>query len=472
MNGYSHNSNSYNDVTRIEEEESLQMALAIEASHESLRKDLEQQRSLKVARLLQQEEVDSELALAIKQSEDECTSRRINDAINSQVISQKVNRKEGCWDCLHCTFLNAPYEPRCHACGEKAPKHILTFQPMPSSIRFGVEIEILMSNGKKDGFTLKSIAKHLHQMSHPQQRVYFMGYTHQTMPDGCWKIVTDASIRENDSNNGDLCFELVSPVLCGDRGLKSLRSMMDNLRSLGIDANSSCGFHVHVDAEESSSSRHLLGNLKGLQSVCQCFVALENAFDLLVAHSWDSQDACHNRRANKNRFCKSNRFLAFQQQSNQQRWNTIANTTSKKQLVYLMNGRHSDRYRKLNLTNIIKHDRPSTVEFRQHGKVESTQEAEAWVRLILLFCQNSVTLPAKRNRCLLPQQSSTRNKDEMNALFQLIGCTGLQQLFVVDRRLFNEHRLLFNDWSCKVCRKRFRDCRSLSQHCTALNHHY
>ena len=136
-----------------------------------------------------------------------------------------------------------------------------------------------------------------------------------------------------------------------------------------------------------------------------------------------------------------------------------------KHLVDIMNPQN-DRYRKLNLTNLIKHDRPSTLEFRNHGGVENLQEAEAWVRFVLRFCQNAVRR-ASDEICLLSEYASVA--DEIRALFTLVGCEGLEQFFTVDRKLFFESRIK-NDWMCKVCKKKFSNSRSLSQHCISVRH--
>ena len=322
-----------------------------------------------------------------------------------------------------------------------------------------------MPRGKSDGFTLESIAGDLTRLG--PERVEFMGYTHNTTTSNCWKIVTDSSLQ---AGNHDLCFELVSPVLKGDgeRGLAQLRSIMDNVRSLGIATNASCGFHVHADAEEEQQS--VLANLDALKSISQCFVSLENAFDLLVTkNDTGTETETETRRTNRNQYCQSNR-LAFGRMSNKQRWNRIASAQSRGQLVRMMNPQY-DRYRKLNLVNLTKHDRPSTCEFRHHGGVQDLQEAEAWVRLVLLFCQNAATTTGDRTTskeiCLLSEEASV--KDELRALFDLVGCQGLEQVFTVDRKLFAD-KVIRNEWSCRVCKREFANSRSLSQHCEALGH--
>jgi hypothetical protein len=202
-----------------------------------------------------------------------------------------------------------------------------------------------------------------------------------------------------------------------------------------------------------------MAGLSALKALSQCFIAVENAFDLLV-----SNDNGARRRTNQNTYCRSNR-IAFAQKSNRQRWNEITSVRNKFQLVRKMNP-NNDRFRKINLTNIVKDNRPSTCEFRHHGGVQDLQEAETWVRLILGFCYNATNSDMAKG-CLLHEDAKV--KDEVRALFDLVGCQGLEQFFTVDRQLFAEERLK-NEWRCKICRRGFVSSRSLSQHCEAVGH--
>jgi len=396
------------------------------------------------------EEADKELAKALAASAEAAyTHDTLKETAQDWTHRLSEERNRGAWECPHCTLSNDPYQSHCIACYKDAPAHFLVYKPIPA-FRFGLEIELLISHGIRDGFTFESIARQLTKLGPPA--VVFRGYTHEVSAE--WKIVNDASLQHNNGNQ-DLCFELVSPVLQGESGLESLRSLMQNVRRLGIDTNASCGFHVHVDAESMT--------LESLKRIAQCFQALENGFDLLVALSWDQNCIASDRRANSNKYCGSNR-LAFGERSNYQRWQQIAGARSNAAVVQLMNP-NNDRYRKLNLTNITKPSRPSTCEFRHHGGIEDLPEAEAWVRLILAFCQNASG--PQGAACLLPEDSTP--KQELRALFDLVGCAGLEQFFVVERRLFAEHRFR-NEWVCGVCRRIFASSRSLSQHTAAVGH--
>jgi hypothetical protein len=395
----------------------------------------------------QQRTEEQEFASALVVSQE--VARHTEEVLTSQAMSESEamstsqlrEQSQGSWDCQQCTLTNLPYAPVCGACAAKPPAHVLVFSKLPD-LRFGVELELLIDGGMDDGLTLESIARDLHRLGPPFVR--YCGYSHETTD--YWKIVTDASISENQPSR-DLACELVSPVLQGEEGLQSLRNMLDHVRRLGIATNKTCGFHVHVDAEHGSP----LERLPALRRVSQCFCSVENAFDLLVPPD----------RRNTNRYCQSNR-LAFGERSNRQRWDCIQQVNSKTALVQWMN---PDRYRKFNLTNLTKPSRPSTVEFRQHAGVQDIQQAEAWVRLVLVFCIQAAV--ATKPKCLLPEGASPR--DELRALFELLDCPGLEQFYMVERRLYAQDRLQ-NKWNCRTCHRSFSNSRSLSQHRAAVGH--
>ena len=126
-----------------------------------------------------------------------------------------------------------------------------------------------------------------------------------------------------------------------------------------------------------------------------------------------------------------------------------------------------DRQRKLNVTNLTKPDRPSTCEFRHYGGVQNLIEAESWIRLLLTFCQNVTT--SCKTTCILPEKATA--KDELMALFDVIDDPGIEQMFTVDRKFFEEDTdRMRNEWACKICRREFGNSRSLSQHCLAVGH--
>ena len=235
-----------------------------------------------------------------------------------------------------------------------------------------------------------------------------------------------------------------------------LRVLLEHLRRLGVSTNRTCGFHVHIDATSLP--------LSSIRRVAQCFVALENAFDLLVASKHRSTD--------QNRFCRSNR-IAFGSISNKQRWDRLESAQTPEELVDYMNP-HNDRYRKLNLTNVTNASRPSTMEFRLHGGVEELQEAEAWVRLLLRFCDRAsagggVTTTTAALTRIQTLSEETKPAQELTALWEFIDCPGLYQFYAMHRKLYEPGKL-HNQWRCHRCRRPFDTSRALSQHVAATGH--
>lgn len=66
------------------------------------------------------------------------------------------------------------------------------------------------------------------------------GYNHTTREN--WKLVTDGSLQGNNT------FELLSPILVGEAGLKELEKVCWVLDLCDAKINDSCGLHVHLDA--------------------------------------------------------------------------------------------------------------------------------------------------------------------------------------------------------------------------------
>ena len=454
----------HDDDDEVVVEEDWEMAVALQesvAAHQQQQQVDDNERTLEMIQVhqsvtdaLQHQQSQRDAALAadmalehtVRTSQEEADAQRSRQATAEP--QPMCERDTGCWDCTQCTLRNAPYAPVCAACRVAAPPHVLTFHRVVPNVQFGVELELVVSDGVVDGYSCSWIAKELTRLGIPTS---YVGYTHATTE--CWKVVTDASLSS--SSRRDLCCEVVSPVLCGEKGIQSMRLLIETIRRIGIDVNTSCGFHVHVDAEP-TSGLPAMATLRGLRRLSQCFVALERAFDALVG--------VKKRQANRNKCCQSNRLL-FGDLSNKQRWRNIGTSNPINGLVHTVS---PDRYRKLNLTNLINPSRPSTVEFRQHGGVDELLAAEAWVRLVLRFCEQTLCSSVEQlaDMCCLHQNAT--EKDEVDALFQLLGCPGLRSYYTLDRRLYET---LQQSWQCKVCNHCFRDSRSLAQHAQATRHH-
>ena len=96
--------------------------------------------------------------------------------------------------------------------------------------KFGIEIEAYNCNMERLARELREAGIH----------VAVEGYNHTTRDH--WKLVTDSSLQGNNT------FELVSPILVGENGLKELETVCWVLDICNAKVNDSCGFHVHMDA--------------------------------------------------------------------------------------------------------------------------------------------------------------------------------------------------------------------------------
>lgn len=184
-------------------------------------------------------------------------------------------------------------------------------------------------------------------------------YNHQTR--STWKLVTDASIRLH------AAFELVSPPLKGQDGLRQIRTVCGVLAALGAEVNSSCGLHVHHEAKD----------LKGhhLQRLVKLYYKAEPQIDTLMPRS---------RRGDMNTYCTAARWDRDDQRGS--------------------------RYYKLNLHSLELH---GTVEFRHHSGTVEADKIINWV----LFTQRIVA------RCKRSINEQSRHRLTWFDVKQLFGLT-------------------------------------------------
>lgn len=218
--------------------------------------------------------------------------------------------------------------------------------------RFGVEIEAYNCTQEKL----------LHELREAGIRVAIEGYTHRTTEH--WKLVTDSSLSGNDT------FELVSPILAGEAGLKELETVCWVLDLCDVKVNDSCGFHVHMDAASFSMEtwRNLALTYKHLEPVIDSFMP-------------------GSRR--NNQYCQSLHGISD---------TAIREASTITGLQCVFNNR---RYYKLNLEAYSRH---RTVEFRQHSGTTNYTKMEKWIRFLngLVTFASAASLPERTNLESLP----------------------------------------------------------------------
>lgn len=195
---------------------------------------------------------------------------------------------------------------------------------------FGVEIECYHPD---NGYIKRDLCDALNEAGIPCE-IY--GYTHRIVRG--WKIVHDGSLT------GENTMELVSPVLKGSRGFTTIKKVLEIVNSLGIKVNSSCGMHVHHQADDVVSN-HL--------NCYQTYVKNEQLLDGLMPPS---------RREDRSRWAQSLTTIDYDELH----------------LNHGENGRNDWRYYKLNFQCYYVY---GTVEFRQHSGTTDYEKISNWIKL-------------------------------------------------------------------------------------------
>lgn len=161
-----------------------------------------------------------------------------------------------------------------------------------------------------------------------------------------WKVVTDGSCG----------YEVVSPILSGEKGIAELRKVCETLTQIGCKVNKKCGLHVHLGA-------NFLG-VDRVRSFLKRYLANERNLDSIQPKT---------RRGNKNPFCRSitNTYQ-----------NGLNDSLDSCNTIHEMAGLQFNRYSKVNLQAYPKY---STIEIRHHAGTTDATKIETWVRFLIGF---------------------------------------------------------------------------------------
>ena len=239
-------------------------------------------------------------------------------------------------------------------------QHLQLLKMKLPDVNFGVELELTAPKA----MSREKIAEHICQGTNEIIQVKDKEYTNGKKNRQAWKLKNDASVKCVPSEPECNTFELVSPILRGEKDLERLRKILDVLNhKCNVDTNKSAGFHVHVE----------VGSDVGVvRRMCQNFVKYERAIDSFMPPSR------HN-----NRYCQPVRKSHIGNKKNN---DNIASCTTIQGLAEVVNP--GDRYHKINLQNLVSQRQP-TVEFRQHSSTSNADKVEAWIRFVLAFRWNS-----------------------------------------------------------------------------------
>lgn len=215
---------------------------------------------------------------------------------------------------------------------------------------FGVEIE-MQTYIKRNGqwYDLgPDIVRTLNEVNIPCQSEH---YNHDDHHDGTWKLVTDASVQRGDGNNRG--WELVSPVLKGEQGMRTLELVCTVLDGLGVKTNSSCGLHVHLGAKNFTTEQ--------MRNLLTTWTYSEDAWKKTT---WYSRFGCDWARTMRYDFDRMRAISTDQ---------TLAEYMNKVSCVY------GTRYTAVNTCAYARH---KTIEFRQHQGTIDFQKISKWVYMV------------------------------------------------------------------------------------------
>lgn len=253
--------------------------------------------------------------------------------------------------------------------------------------RFGVEVEFFGITATAAAAALRAAGLEAESES----------YNHRTRPH--WKITTDASVSSRGTGEGR-GLEMVSPILAGEQGLEDLGTAIRAIKQAGGTIDSTCGIHVHVDANDLTGDQ--------IAAWFMFYVDRQSAFDLLLAKS---------RRpgGTGSRWCKH--------------W---AASTARSVAQRLRNGSgvgNVDRYHTINVASYPRH---GTIEVRQHqGSLNGTKVVN-WVKLLL--AANQAAISGRAVRTDLPGMLADLEMDDsLKAWFirraRELGATIEEQMF-------------------------------------------
>jgi len=175
-----------------------------------------------------------------------------------------------------------------------------------------------------------------------------------------WKIVSDGSL------SGSNTFELVSPKLQGEAGIRQLKTVCLILKGLETKVNRTCGLHIHFDASNFE--------LKTWKNLFKNYAKIENQIDSFMPNS---------RRNNNNNYCRSMRVSNCESKINEIDDTETLNSGLQKIESRINNG---SRYFKLNSQSYW---RQRSIEFRQHNGTVNEKKIINWINFLARLIEYS-----------------------------------------------------------------------------------
>jgi len=228
--------------------------------------------------------------------------------------------------------------------------------------RYGIEIEF---TGITRARAAQAVADTLNSQSSYDGGVYNT-YSVRDADGRRWKIVSDSSIRQENSNSSyagpEYRCELVSPI-CNYEDIETIQEIVRAIRRAGAKVNESCGLHVHIDA-----SQHTAKSLK-------------NIANIMASKETMLFKALQVRPERIDKWCKKVEGKLLDELT-KKRPKTIAEV---KKIWYegrdgSYNHYHSSRYHALNLHSVFQ---KGTVELRMFNSTLHAGKVKAYIQLCL-----------------------------------------------------------------------------------------
>jgi hypothetical protein len=199
------------------------------------------------------------------------------------------------------------------------------------------------------------------------------GYARAHNPVAGWKLVYDGSIVCSREFPNCSKFELISPILRGEAGLKECTRVTQSLQNVAVSVNKSMGFHVHISVQDMNAS--------SLKKICQNLMKYEDANDTFMPPSRRTGGS------NSTQYCKSNKAaIGGRTTSNLESNQVLAACATTNKLCQTMNP--TGRYYKINLQNLATGQQP-TIIFRQHSGTSNVEKIRSWLRFCMSLVINS-----------------------------------------------------------------------------------
>lgn len=266
------------------------------------------------------------------------------------------------------------------------------------SRKFGIEIEAYNCEAETLAHALTVAGIECHEET----------YNHNNRPH--WKIVSDASIR------GVHPFELVSPPLKGDEGIRQVETVCRVLKEQGVKVNRSTGLHVHHDAHDL--------NLDAVKSVLTMWWKYEDVIMYFLPPSRRANMYCAPAMPRVGTDGGTHQGYRWTPGADPvQGWKSALDTVrSIRQLGEGGSFQHC-RYAPVNCHAINRH---GTLEFRSHAGTTEFAKIQAWIVLTQWFVTRS-----KDRGCLIRTRMTGRWAEQVMFFWRAINWVNLDDAQVI-----------------------------------------